>query len=77
MTRIHFVTEIPLFHVLNARITFGNISGEDDAIQGVHIQNGDDSNCTCVVDEHCFDPPQGYIKLGRCLVIQNIFKFFL
>ncbi|XP_069136518.1 ankyrin repeat domain-containing protein 13D-like [Argopecten irradians] len=58
--------EIPLFHVLNARITFGNISGMDQSVEGVTpLRNGDEVNCKCVVDETCFNPPNGYVRLGE------------
>ncbi|XP_008559506.1 ankyrin repeat domain-containing protein 13D [Microplitis demolitor] len=55
--------EIPLFHVLNARITFGNIFGLDQEVPHVkRIQEG--TRTTCVVDDICFEAPPGYIKLG-------------
>lgn len=55
--------EIPLFHVLNARITFGNIFGFDNEIEGVH-RIEEDERVTCVVDDCCFDVPGGYTHLG-------------
>nr|XP_050854874.1 ankyrin repeat domain-containing protein 13D isoform X1 [Vespula vulgaris] len=55
--------EIPLFHILNARITFGNIFGLDQEIPHVgHLQ--ETNRMTCLVDDTCFEPPTGYIKLG-------------
>ncbi|XP_063984442.1 ankyrin repeat domain-containing protein 13D isoform X2 [Diachasmimorpha longicaudata] len=55
--------EIPLFHVLNARITFGNIFGMDQEVEHVKkIQDG--TRTVCVVDDICFDAPVGYAKLG-------------
>ncbi|XP_015111420.1 ankyrin repeat domain-containing protein 13D isoform X1 [Diachasma alloeum] len=55
--------EIPLFHVLNARITFGNIFGMDQEVEHVRkIQDG--SRTICVVDDICFEAPAGYAKLG-------------
>ncbi|CAB3383994.1 Hypothetical predicted protein [Cloeon dipterum] len=51
--------EIPLFHVLNARITFGNIFGMDEEVAGVTRVGADDA-LSCVVDEACFEPPPGY-----------------
>ncbi|XP_046609568.1 ankyrin repeat domain-containing protein 13D isoform X3 [Neodiprion virginianus] len=55
--------EIPLFHVLNARITFGNIFGLDQEVSNVgRLQDG--NKITCLVDDICFDAPPGYTKLG-------------
>ncbi|XP_043282604.1 ankyrin repeat domain-containing protein 13D isoform X2 [Venturia canescens] len=55
--------EIPLFHVLNARITFGNIFGLDQEIP--HVRRIQESHrITCIVDDVCFEAPNGYIKLG-------------
>lgn len=55
--------EIPLFHVLNARITFGNIFGLDEDVRFVErIQ--EESRLTCVVDDSCFNIPMGYSRLG-------------
>ncbi|KAF4529409.1 hypothetical protein B566_EDAN003503 [Ephemera danica] len=55
--------EIPLFHVLNARITFGNIFGMDEDIPGV-TRVGDEEHLSCVVDDSCFEPPAGYVAQG-------------
>lgn len=58
-----FILEIPLFHVLNARITFGNIFGLDSPVEGVtSVDNG--SKLSCVVDDACFQPPPSYQFLG-------------
>ena len=55
--------EIPLFHILNARITFGNIFGMDQEIAHVgHLQ--ETNRTTCLVDDICFEAPVGYVKLG-------------
>ncbi|XP_013771693.2 ankyrin repeat domain-containing protein 13D-like [Limulus polyphemus] len=55
--------EIPIFHVLNARITFENIYAMDDSVAGVTSVR-DDSASVCLIDENCFEPPHGYIRLG-------------
>lgn len=55
--------EIPLFHVLNARITFGNINGCDTPVEGVTTIE-DAGKVTVCVDESCFEPPAGYRRLG-------------
>lgn len=55
--------EIPLFHILNARITFGNIFGLDQEVPHVgHLQ--ETNRVTCLVDDICFEAPSGYVKLG-------------
>ncbi|KYM85374.1 Ankyrin repeat domain-containing protein 13B [Atta colombica] len=55
--------EIPLFHILNARITFGNIFGLDQEVPHVgHLQ--ETNRMTCLVDDICFETPSGYAKLG-------------
>ncbi|XP_043788502.1 ankyrin repeat domain-containing protein 13D isoform X4 [Apis laboriosa] len=55
--------EIPLFHILNARITFGNIFGMDQEVPHVgHLQ--ETNRMTCLVDDICFEAPMGYVKLG-------------
>lgn len=58
--------EIPLFHVLNARITFGNIFGLDDEVAGVTCVS-EDERLTCVIDDSCFEAPPGYTRLGNDL----------
>ncbi|XP_076363159.1 ankyrin repeat domain-containing protein 13D-like isoform X3 [Tachypleus tridentatus] len=66
--------EIPIFHVLNARITFENIYAMDNSVAGV-MSARDDSTSVCLIDENCFEPPPGYIRLGseefRHLSIEN------
>ncbi|XP_043254543.1 ankyrin repeat domain-containing protein 13D isoform X2 [Colletes gigas] len=55
--------EIPLFHILNARITFGNIFGMDQEVP--HVGHLEETNrMTCLVDDTCFEAPMGYVKLG-------------
>jgi len=55
--------EIPLFHALNAKITFGNIFAMDCANTGVTcIREGD--SCMCAVDESVFDAPTTYSVIG-------------
>lgn len=55
--------EIPLFHVLNARITFGNIFGLDSSVEGVTTVE-DGNKLSCIVDDACFQPPPSYSFLG-------------
>ncbi|CAH1405533.1 unnamed protein product [Nezara viridula] len=55
--------EIPLFHVLNARITFGNIFALDSPVEGVSTID-DGNKLSCVVDDSCFQPPPSYTFMG-------------
>nr|XP_018901453.1 PREDICTED: ankyrin repeat domain-containing protein 13B [Bemisia tabaci] len=55
--------EIPLFHVLNARITFGNIFAMDEPVPGVTMIDTEERPM-CVVDDSCFIPPANYTVMG-------------
>ncbi|XP_037068826.1 ankyrin repeat domain-containing protein 13D-like [Pollicipes pollicipes] len=55
--------EIPLFHVLTARITFGNIFAVDEPVQHVSVIE-EPGRPACVVDEAVFEPPAGYRSVG-------------
>ncbi|CAB3989535.1 ankyrin repeat domain-containing 13D-like [Paramuricea clavata] len=67
--------EIPVFHFLNARITFGNINGMLTPVSGVQSQvtsepsteeeNGNESRVTCSVDMERFSPPSDYADRSR------------
>ncbi|KAJ2948847.1 hypothetical protein O0L34_g5773 [Tuta absoluta] len=51
--------EIPLFHVLNARITFGNIFATETPVPHIEcIPEGD--RLACIVDDACFLIGRGY-----------------
>ncbi|CAG9786526.1 unnamed protein product [Diatraea saccharalis] len=51
--------EIPLFHVLNARITFGNIFATESPVPHIEcIEEGD--RLSCVIDDACFNIGSGY-----------------
>ncbi|CAG9856866.1 unnamed protein product [Phyllotreta striolata] len=55
--------EIPLFHILNARITFGNIFGTDQDVEKVaRVQ--EENRLTCVLDENLFKCPSGYVHIS-------------
>lgn len=56
--------EIPLFHVLNARITFGNIFAMDNCVPHIS-QIEENDRITCLVDEIVFQSPPGYSQLGN------------
>ncbi|XP_059144380.1 ankyrin repeat domain-containing protein 13D-like [Physella acuta] len=55
--------EIPLFHVLNARITFGNIQAIENEAQYVTSVKTPDI-VTCVIEDDCFNPPVTYGRIG-------------
>ena len=56
--------EIPLFHVMNACITFGNTFGLDEPVRGVSTLTEPDGRITCVLDDSCFEAPPGYSVYG-------------
>ncbi|KAF6717765.1 Ankyrin repeat domain-containing protein 13D [Oryzias melastigma] len=64
--------EIPLFHVLNARVTFSNLCGCDEPVSSVTLHKPDTpeeaGQCPppfqCEVDPSVFEPPADYTTLG-------------
>lgn len=52
--------EIPLFHVLNACVTFCNVFATEAPVQNVTTIKEDDERLTCVIDDQCFDVPSHY-----------------
>ncbi|KAL0272496.1 UNVERIFIED_CONTAM: hypothetical protein PYX00_005438 [Menopon gallinae] len=56
--------EIPLFHILHARITFGNILGLDHEVEGVKLVKEDNGRITCIVTDSCFQTAPDYVRLG-------------
>ncbi|KAL6034626.1 hypothetical protein STEG23_033814 [Scotinomys teguina] len=62
--------EIPLFHVLNARITFSNLCGCDEPVSSVWVPaptsavSASGSPFPCEVDPSVFEVPEGYSVLG-------------
>ena len=66
---MQYYIEIPLFHVLNARITFGNIFGSEAAAPNVScIRDAEGSPLCSVVDDSVFEAPSTYSVLGKnCL----------
>ncbi|KAL2077853.1 hypothetical protein ACEWY4_027357 [Coilia grayii] len=64
--------EIPLFHVLNARVTFSNLCGCDEPVSSVIVLSPT-ATCEagqsppplhCEVDSSVFEPPVDYTTLG-------------
>ncbi|XP_052862149.1 ankyrin repeat domain-containing protein 13D isoform X2 [Anopheles cruzii] len=52
--------EIPLFHVLNAVVTFGNVFATEHPVPHVsNIQESDD-RVSCIIDDACFEVPSEY-----------------
>lgn len=56
-SKVLVLSEIPLFHVLNAKITFGNIGGGECSVEGVHAiradiqETGEDSHTSTEGEE--------------------------
>ncbi|XP_055693789.1 ankyrin repeat domain-containing protein 13D isoform X2 [Lutzomyia longipalpis] len=55
--------EIPLFHVMNACVTFGNVFGMETPVPNVS-QIDEENRITCLVDDQCFQIPPDYDKNG-------------
>ncbi|CAG7725226.1 unnamed protein product [Allacma fusca] len=53
--------EIPLFHLVNACITFHNIFATDEQVAGVSHIVEEGGRLTCVLDEELFEPPEHYV----------------
>lgn len=67
------MAEIPLFHLLNARITFGNVFATDEPVPGVSTATPDtrpgqppQTGIKCTVDESFFEAPSTYEVIGLC-----------
>uniref|UniRef100_A0A4W5Q889 Ankyrin repeat domain 13B n=1 Tax=Hucho hucho TaxID=62062 RepID=A0A4W5Q889_9TELE len=64
--------EIPIYHILNARITFGNLNGcEEGSVTGLDRVEGEAFQSSQALLPHfweipqcVFEPPQGYTVLG-------------
>ncbi|KAL3973111.1 NLR family CARD domain-containing protein 3 [Sarotherodon galilaeus] len=64
--------EIPLFHVLNARVTFSNLCGCDEPVSSVTVHKPESPEEAgqatppfhCEVDPSVFEPPPDYTTLG-------------
>ena len=72
---LYLFVEIPVFHFLNARITFGNINGINSAVPGVQSQTtsepsseeetGNEPRITCSIGMDVFSPPSDYVDRSR------------
>lgn len=56
--------EIPLFHVLNAVVTFGNVFAIETPVANVTSLEESDGRTSCVIDDCCFDVPAEYVRRG-------------
>jgi len=56
--------EIPLFHVINARITFSNIQALDQPVPGVTSFKEDGGHSSAAIDDSVFEVPRSYDVLG-------------
>lgn len=63
-----YFIEIPLYHISNAQITFGNLFARDTAIKGVETLESD-GKIFCAVEDSVFVPPRSYVVLGKILFI--------
>ncbi|KFP01874.1 Ankyrin repeat domain-containing protein 13B, partial [Calypte anna] len=55
--------EIPIFHILNARITFGNLNGCDEPVSS--LRHSPSTSCrACEMDPALFEVPRGYSVVG-------------
>jgi len=56
--------EIPLFHVINARITFSNIQALDIPVEGVTSVREESGRSSVAIDDGVFATPRSYEALG-------------
>lgn len=57
--------EIPLFHVLNAVVTFGNVFAMETPVANVSSLQESEERTTCIIDDCCFDVPSEYVQRGN------------
>lgn len=66
--------EIPLFHVLNACVTFGNVFATTTPVDMVQTLD-ENERLTCLIDDQCFDIPSHYVNrdhdLRRQLTLED------
>lgn len=62
--------EIPLFHIVNARITFGNVFSLTEPVDKVTAIK-DESTTACIIDESVFQIPPNYSYLGMLEFFSN------
>lgn len=52
--------EIPMFHLVNASITFHNIFATEEPVRGVQTLTEENGRLACILDEELFEPPPLY-----------------
>ena len=70
--------EIPLFHVLNAKVTFGNIGGGESPVSGVHainvdIKEIDENNGTFAAEQDEAEAAAVSGMASRCVIETTCF----
>ncbi|KAG8195274.1 hypothetical protein JTE90_028425 [Oedothorax gibbosus] len=56
--------EVPIFRVLHAKVSFGNVFALDSPVQ--HVSPYKIDGCyACEIDAACFDIPESYVKFGN------------
>jgi GPCR-chaperone len=68
---VSLFAEIPLFHVLNAKITFGNIFASETPVPGANCVR-DGERMHCVVDDNVFMSPSTYSVIGIVFFIPSV-----
>ena len=64
LTQSLLISEIPLFHVINARITFSNIQALDTPVRGVTSLQEDSGRSSVAMEDAVFEVPREYEVLG-------------
>jgi hypothetical protein len=57
---ILLLAEIPLFHVVNGRVTFHNIFSTEARVTGVSYIKEENGRLSCVLEDNLFEPPELY-----------------
>merc|ERR1719211_369829 len=68
--------EIPLFHVINARITFSNIQALDVAVAGVTSIREESGRSSVALDDAVFAVPRQYEQLGGAAASENTRRLY-
>lgn len=64
--------EIPLYRVITAKVTFGNIHATNTPVDKVTCINDLSTTSACLVDESVFSIPSGYCTIGHTLRQQMV-----
>ena len=55
--------EIPIFFLLNAQVTFGNVYASRKRVKGVKVQKQGDNKFECTINENLFKIPPDYTDI--------------